>query len=396
MNFQHEDLEKAETIRYPSVAMLCVDTADAARYVAVDSVTQPYYRGFRVDDTVPSDVYINKQGPLLFGYMTRIALTEVNFTWDIPNINERNNTLTIALWDISSGVTPPTYPAVPGARLLAYRRLELAEKYYTLAEAADALQAALNADVGSYIDPSGTSTMDWEVDMNPIVDQSATIQIRCYTLSGTRKIGFQIIKGGIQRAKVATDPSGYTIDAVEDDLTFPLGLQPAVSSESGISAIVSDVVLSSYAGMQYTNYIDIVSKTLTKYQNVADNDSGLKSGGAKLARIYLSNEAIQSRVTTADYTEEGVLTDSYDDAIGVRPFAFRREFKFPKQILWNNTENIDSVDIQVLDRLGNVLYSNQTQNQSATFNPGSPLSPYGLMVTGNNTSFQFTIQVTEA
>jgi hypothetical protein len=150
--------------------------------------------------------------------------------------------------------------------------------------------------------------------------------------------------------------------------------------------------------MQYTPFIDIESNFLTKNQSVADNDSSRRGGGpGKLARIYLANEDCVPRLISASYNASNVLVSSSDNAIGTRPFTFRREFRFPKQIQWNNTENIDVVDLRVLDHRGHILWTGDIRTAMGiiTEEDGVPIDPTVEAFVGNNTTFQFTIQTTE-
>jgi archaellin len=135
--------------------------------------------------------------------------------------------------------------------------------------------------------------------------------------------------------------------------------------------------------MCYTPYVDIVSNIMTKNQAVQDNDSTLRNGTAKLARIYLRNENIENCFDTDD---AGNITKC--NIIGCRPFSFRREFKTPKVIMWNTTENVDVIDLQVIDRLGFPIYIE-------TVDPRTTVEGQIFAKFGNTANFQFTIQASE-
>jgi hypothetical protein len=366
--------ESGTTIRYPSAALLCVDTADSSEFVAPYSAVQPYNAGLRSDINTPSQTEINRQGALLAGYMTRVALTEVNMQWAIPNVNEYNNTLTVALWDLSGAAT---YAGING-KLCGYRQIVLEVGFYTIFELATALQTSLNANISGFTDASGSATLSWAVAVDAISEGAAYFTITLTPTSATKRMAFQIVPSNINRAVVSGDTSGSLIRAETDDLTYMMGLTPCITNSAYTSY---QKITGWYATMQYTPYIDIQSNYLTKNQNVADNDSSFRAGRNRLARIYLSNENIEPRVI--------VEADNYDNAIGVRPFAFRREFKYPKQIMWNNTENVDLIDITITDRLGNKLFSVATNTEI--------INNAGVIeaTNGNNTTFQFTLQATE-
>jgi hypothetical protein len=378
--------EKGIPFRYPSTALLCVDSDDAAEFNKLYPATLQYEAGFRNDLANPAQVQINKQKPLSFGYMTRVSLTDVNIIWDVPNVNDYNKTLTFALWDISASATP-TYPGISG-ELLGYRRVTLGTAFYTLPEIASSLYTNLTTQIPSI---SGT-TLSWVVAANTT---TATISIALGS-SGSKKVAFQIIAGDVGRSPI--DASGSYIGPVDDDLTYMLGLTPSVvyrTESATTGAALNKVpwfnaITSSYSPMQYTPYVDIQSNILTKNQNVQDGDSSSQTKPAKLARIYLANEQIVERTVTADFSGS-TLVASYDNAIGCRPFQFHREFNTPKQIMWNTTENIDVVDLTVVDHKGRVVYGRPTLSLNV-YDPGT--SSYGC-INGDTTGFQFTVQVSE-
>jgi hypothetical protein len=343
--------ENGTTIRMPSVALLCIDSDDTTRYNT---------QGYAVDDSTPAQIQINKQAPLLFGYMTRIALTEINLAWATPNVNERNNTLTIRVAG-ASGV------ASPGDIKGTYR-IALAEGFRTPKNIAAQVRNAL-----SYLNISGY-TNAFTVQH---LESAAEFDIG---ISGNIPLFFTILPPGKSYTidATATNTGGTNVftGVVEDDLTYMMGLTPAADTEG----YFTDVILSGYASCQYTPYVDIVSNILTKNQNVRDNDSALRNGAAKLARVYLSHPGA---VNQFDIDEDGFINSC--NIVGVRPFTLHREFQTPKVISWNTTENVDIVDLQVLDRLGYPIYIEKRVIEKT----GNVIS------LGNTATFQFTLQATE-
>lgn len=370
-------VERGTPIRYPSTALLCVDTEDGVSYNR---------DGFRIDNNVPSDIYINKGRPMMFGYMTRIALTEVNMEWTTPNVfggepveqqepnppltkyGPNNNTLTLNLWNTAADVD------------YGYARVYVPEGFYTLPEMCKALEAALQKYIPTIGDIETAWTVRWDnKDFSIIIE------------TGAPAAGFVIVSGTVARPQEAPLSN---LPALQEDLTYMLGLTPVASQEAFYVQIKSG-----YASMAYTPYIDIVSNLLTKNQNVADGDSNKRGRSALLARLYLSNTDIVPRTVSATYgppavegdPQSGPLLSSTDNAIGVRPFVFRREFASPKQIQWNTTENIDIVDLRVLDRLGNVVYITPTNRTIKTEDETEEF----VIIIGNTSDFQFTLQITE-
>jgi hypothetical protein len=92
---------------------------------------------------------------------------------------------------------------------------------------------------------------------------------------------------------------------------------------------------------------------------------------------------------TVTYDASGEAINTTDNAIGTSAGTLRREFVYPKQIQWNNTENVDVIDIQVLDSRGRPLF----------YNPSAESEVLGGEVAAlisNTADLFFTIQATES
>jgi hypothetical protein len=102
--------EKGQTIRYPSTAQLCIDSADRDNF----STGGPF------------DFTITRNYNLLNGYFTRLVSTEVMVDWAEPNVQTGvNDTFSVT---ISSTAYPVTVP----------------QGFYTVKEILDTLVALLN------------------------------------------------------------------------------------------------------------------------------------------------------------------------------------------------------------------------------------------------------------
>jgi hypothetical protein len=290
--------------------------------------------------------------------MTRISLTEINLAWATPNVNERNNTLSIF---------------VQGLDFCGNYRIAVPQSFYTPSELADEVKSALdNLDIDS-------DDVVWDVTHTPR-EAYFTISISGSTSGDPYVFNILPPNQSYTFTDTATSDDGdgdVNTYAVEDDLTYMMGLTPATTTE----AAAYTTIKSGYASCQYTPYVDIVSNILTKNQNVRDNDSSLRNGASKLARVYLSEPGAKNQFTI-DAT--GTAVDC--NIVGCRPFVIHREFQTPKVISWNTTENVDIVDLQVLDRLGYPIFIENRVVSSEVL---------GTLVEGNTATFQFTIQVTE-
>ena len=327
--------ESGTPIRYPSTALLCVNSADAELF---NKTT-----GERIDNNYPNRVYINNNRPLMFGYMTRVALTEVNMQWDTPNVNPNNNTITISVFNLTTNDDSTI-------------RSTLDIGWYKPSELAAELEAQLNADWATFLN-AAAGQEPWSVTVDP-----KTLHITINALTPSAPGDFNDFSFSIVSCTARNNPG---LPAIPLDLTNMLGLTPSTLASDYWTSITGG-----YASYQYTPFIDIVSNSLTSNQNVTDGDTTKQVVTSKLTRLYLSNQELVNR------TE--------DNIIGCRPFVFRREFEYPKQIQWNSTENIDVIDISVLDFQGNPIFISPLFSSTGT-----------LATIGNTADFMFSVQVTE-
>lgn len=333
-------------IRPAATAIMTIDTNDRAKYAT----------GTRTDTDLPNNVYINKQQSLINGYFTRISLTEANLQWNTPNViaasGYANNTLTLSP-GVAGTSGAPSGPSV---------QVSVREGFYTPNRLALALQVALNTFDNGVGNPPGVfGIATWAV----AYDSGSG---RFVIVSGPPGAapGFRILS--------LTDPAGAE---VQDDLTSIMGyIFPSQTFATG--------QYSSYAPMIYTPYIDVISKQLTKKQNVNDNSTSFNTGTSLLARIYLSEPGVVSRADKSvgpDYVPDCAI-------VGCQPFTLYREFTIPKQIFWDTKEFINVIDIQVRDSRGRLLYIPSRDVRALTATEFDAFS-------GDSTNYQFTLQVSE-
>lgn len=358
----------------PSQALLCVDSADAEVYERST--------GLRIGANTPVDININEQRPLLFGYMTRLSLTEVNFQWNIPNVNATNNTLSLAIWDTS------------GVLQYCCRVIIDDDIFLTLPGIMSALEIFLN------VDPS--ASVGGDIVYNCYVGNLPLNTSDPSDFNTTQTAGFNSVQ--IEQDDPASSSYRFSIipyDAItvvgpdgtvyptnlpplSDDLTNMLGLTPTKQSLLPCPTFYRG----GYASAQYTPYVDIESSRLTKNQNVQDGTSQKLPTASKLARIYLAPDNPLPRVITISYDASGEYAGSSDNAIGCSPFVMRREFQTPKVISWNTTENVDNVDLRIVDYRGNLLPIEPNVRQDID-------EEIVYSITGNTADFQFTIMASE-
>lgn len=351
------------TTRPPAVALLCVNSGDQEQF---DRVT-----GLRFTTTNPSNIFINNQQPLLAGYMTRLALTEVSMEYDTPNVNSYNNTLTVGYYTgtVLQGVVRLTVPTG------FYGAVRLGSQVKTLLNT--------NATLTAFFGASAFTVDFGGIECGAIVPADAGRTVTASSPEYTIDLSSATVNA---RFAILPCTVGYTgLPPLQEDLTAMMGIVPSVGTPTSYS-----VLAGGYASLQYTPFLDIVSNLLTKNQDIRDGTTQRANiNSSILARIYLSNEQFSPRVVTVTYDASGNAIAFTDNAIGSTAGTLRREFVYPKQIQWNNTENVDVIDIQVLDYRGRPLF----------YNPSAESEVIGGEVgaiISNTADLFFTIQATES
>jgi hypothetical protein len=248
---------------------------------------------------------------LIQGAFTRVGLTEVRFPYCIPNVNETNSSMWVK---ISAN---------------AWAEITLFEGFYTGAELATAIETQIQSLPGG----AGISvTFD----------------------SGTGRFSF-------------FDPApapGLTLALSPVDLTVPklpivinsqrslldlLGMPPIHFTAS--ANLVSGLIQGGIADLKYTDYIDIVSSSLTNNQKVKDTSTqNLIPRNAIITRLFIEDETSQNRLADISGGTPSLIPGTF-------PFTIYRQYKNPKMMRWNNTVGaVGQIDISLFDMYGNRLY----------------------------------------
>ena len=104
-----------------------------------------------------------------------------------------------------------------------------------------------------------------------------------------------------------------------------------------------------YPNFLYTPYVDIYSDVLTNYQKVKDTNTSIKSPKGLIARVYLSGVgSIDTGGAVAD-------TGRSVGLLGTQPFVMTADLNFPKVIRWTPDQTVTSIDFKLRDCYGDLL-----------------------------------------
>lgn len=280
-----DDNENAGTPqRPPSYAELLVDSMD--RYYTSFPLTQ-------LGISSSSHWQTQFSQNVLYGYFTRLAITQIQFFWNLPTIiTGYNDTFD---YMISGGISSGGSVTIP-------------QGYYTTATLASAIQTAINA-------------------------QSPSDAIRCTydTLNGAFSL---------TSLNAATN---IAPNAVASNVNSKTRFLSTVGFINTGSLALAKPYIGTTPTMYATRFVDIASAYLTKYQRVKDNTT-LKSPTISniIARVYAT--APNTRTTFEDASPQGST-----------PFVVCIDYNTPKYIKWSPEEALGNFDLTLYDEFGSVL-----------------------------------------
>lgn len=319
-----------ESVRQASDVLLCLDSADRGVSQSVTGevypipITQPY-----------NNFILQKPQALVQGGIKRLKLNEVRFPYSIPNVILD---VTDSIWFTIYPSPAPVPPAVnPFAKITITGTL-----FRTGDEIATALTNELNADVAI-----GTSA-------------TGNVWLAEYTYEG----GFIITS---DPGSGTADP--FTMSPIKQSTIGSVALPPkSLLSVLGFDVInnYNDIVgtpsvtkSSSWAPLSYTQYIDIVSVNLTRFQTIADTNTRQNSRGNLICRLYVADEnsALPTPIPIWNTTTLAIENVNTASPAGSLPFTIHRQFQEPKVFRWEKEASINAIDISLYDDVGNLLYT---------------------------------------
>jgi hypothetical protein len=284
---------EAVTVRQPAMANFMLDSADRNFQGAAIQVPPS---GVSPDTQPWNDFLINKPAPMLDSFARRIAVTEVQFPWAIPNVTAYNNSFYIS-WDLPALTQKVTIPV----------------GFYTGVELAAAVQAAIMA-----LPTPPTAPMFVTYDAGN----------RTFTIEATGSPAFILNNN----ASLVVD---YTLYYSQPSLLRTMGITPnqmgtvILTSITGISTMI-----------RYTDFVDITSGRMNTNSDAKDGTTKLNTIRDYIVRIYIGND----------------INTYLEDPNGVRPFEIHRQIVHPKFIRMNPEQFLTSLDIQVRDMYGNLVW----------------------------------------
>jgi hypothetical protein len=246
---------------------------------------------------------ISSPGALIYGYINRIAVSQIQVQYNIPTICfNRNDRL--AIFSLTTGV----------------EQVQIPFGFYTPDELATAMTALFAATPA--LVPLGL-----DVQYNLRTGFTFTSQTNIDFAFPTPEL---LLGSNISQNTINTILKTYKVFGMNVD-------------NSEIAGLNTDVQVSfEYPNFMYTPYIDIYSDVLTNYQVIKDTNTSVEKPKGLVARIYLSG--VGSPVIQTETS-----------ALGSTPFIMTADLNTPKIIQWSPDVAVPSIDFQLRDCYGDLI-----------------------------------------
>lgn len=288
-----------------------------------DLIDSPYEFRTRTGQGNPYNFQISTQQPLLSGYFTRVAITEMSFVYALPTITFRNNKICIKY---NAGVGTPTFT----------RYVTIPSGWYSVTQLANELQTQVRA-------VTGIAAFTVTVNVPSSLNENAGV-FQCAS-NGVQQFAFTPVNpldpaAGMTGAAYSVIRTQYLAGRQQlfDQLNFAPGTG-TLATQYTLSTVYTTGVVS----LLSTKFVDVLCAKLTANANTRDGDTSQRPRDV-LCRLYL----------------EAAAESLNPENLGSQPFRVYREWTFPKQIAWDPEVSIGGLEFSLVDDQGFPLGTYET------------------------------------
>jgi len=250
------------------------------------------------------------------GQIHSISVNEVNFPYDIPNIQAGYNVFEI----FTDAINPPD-----GVVL----EIMVPPGFYTGTELATAINTAITA--------AGAADTPVILPANlPLCVYNEPSNLFSFTLAAPTVTGLEWFLASpytypVGLVNVQPNPLGKDILSI-------MGFQRQQNNGSPYVALNEPLVAGGSAPLQFTQYVDICSPLLCQYQYFRDGSTtNLARRSDVICRLYISNNVATQEVE------------------GERPFIIQRQFNNARVMRWSAESSVGQIDLNLFDDCGQPL-----------------------------------------
>lgn len=304
----------------------------------------------RTAGTYSESTYNARGQNLVQGQIDSVSLNEINYPYDIPNIQDGFNFFELEAVPLDQPGLIGDLPPSEEGRLI----IVIPAGFYTGEELAQKITDVIG---------------EQQVLVGQVANDAPTVE---YDLV-TNRFTFKAPVDGVNTPKWA----------IFSDYTFPSGTSPTKASSSGrdilsIMGFVPEQALlpdpqnyvefdspghenfiSNSAPLVFTQYIDITSPQLCKFQQFSGG-STTNGGGAPLNQLESgptppSQLARRGELICRLYISNNIAVGAGGFVEGSRPFIINRQYQNARVMRWTAGSSIGTMDINLYDDLGRVL-----------------------------------------
>jgi hypothetical protein len=347
---------------------------------------QPY-NNFRIQ---------NSGGNIIQGQMNKLSVTELMFPYNVPTIVAgQNDLISIITRDISStgvystpvvelnfripagwytgteleaelnGLVDDSTGEILGNYLLfnfdSVNQFMRVESAYAWNSLGTSLLVELNSDftfqlgptppVVFFTNPFNYPNANWTIGLRNVIASNPPVEV----------LGYDVNNPG----------------PINADLVIQLSLYPAGMPINFALRNSYEVIQGSYYTGRYTDYVDIVSRSLCQAQYTRDSTTSQNTAQRDvIARVYVCND-ISTLATEPE---------------GTRPFIIHRMFPVPKVMKWTADRSIDAIELALYDMYGQPLPNTQTNSLIA---PSPTTDDPTKFAVGGESDYAITFHVHE-
>jgi len=271
-----------------------------------------------VSGTYNASQFNAKNQNLVQGQIHSLSVNEVNFPYDIPNVQDGYNSFSI-------DYIPEDPPGTPIYAEGIYLQPTIAPGFYTGTELAAALNAAIVTACANNVFPDAGYPTFWQIDSSwTFPDAEAPVN---------RVVEGELGKDLLSIMGFVRNKTNQFVDGVEIEGTFPF-FRDDVNNVPAVGGS---------AQMAFTQYVDVCSPQLCKFQELAGGSTtNLARRGNLICRLYITNNIA--------VTSDGAIE-------GTRPFVINRQFQNARIMKWTVGNSVGQMDIELYDDTGKPLAS---------------------------------------
>lgn len=300
-------------------AILAINSTD--RYIAnFGNASQPYSNTLEaLYYTLPpfsNDFQITAPGALMNGYIEKLIISQIQLQYNLPTVMPNVNDLFVIKYE--TGV---------GSGSFTFSSFDIPYGFYT----PDELAAILEIRLGTNVDSNFTVTY-----VQNITSGVGVVPGFIFSSNTGRRFFFP------NPTEWANTPTTLT-NSLKMYRLMGINLLNSFPETQQQSSLPPEFL--------YTPFIDIYSDALTNYQKLKDTDSSTIRRKGLIARLYLSG------VGAPQLTSAGTNLAT-SSALGSNPFILTFDLNNPKIINWTPDTAVNSLDFQMRDSYGDLLFVN--------------------------------------